>query len=399
MKPGKKTLAILFFFCAALLCNFSLAAQENILSSYERNFIRASLPEKSRVLADAALDEKAGEFISSLYSTALNFTLTNGEFLKTDADMTALLAAAVKGTARTGNTAQADTLWELFRIYNDSYSRVVILEALTVLGKGNPKLTENLNGFLADRNESFKRYNFVQGSGQDYPVIKATIITLGALGDSSSYPVIFSAVTSGYPQTIVQESLRSLEAIQGDYKDFLINVIRKNPFPEKAAAFKIGAASDKLGFEERGELIEAALEISLENSGPAELSLRYDAITALTELKWTPAAPLAIRSFRQVQTDYTGGIVPKERLLEAISCLGVMSSPDAARVLALQLSLINAETERTGKYDEAVAMAIVNSLGELADKAAFDSLLYMGYLSYSENVQAAAREALNRLKW
>ena len=57
------------------------------------------------------------------------------------------------------------------------------------------------------------------------------------------------------------------------------------------------------------------------------------------------------------------------------------------------------QTEKTGEYDEETVLALINSLGELADKAAFDNLLYIGFLNYPDKIQAAAREALNRLKW
>ena len=85
--------------------------------------------------------------------------------------------------------------------------------------------------------------------------------------------------------------------------------------------------------------------------------------------------------------------------MEAIVCLGVMSSSEAAHVLALQLGFFNSQTERTGEYDEAIVLALINALGELADKAAFDNLLYIGYLNYPDKIQSAAREALARLKW
>jgi hypothetical protein len=106
-----------------------------------------------------------------------------------------------------------------------------------------------------------------------------------------------------------------------------------------------------------------------------------------------------IKQYYRVQKDFQTGTASKDRLLEAIRCLGAMGSSEAAQVLALQLSVFNSETERSGKYDEAVILALINALGEIGDKVAFDYLLYIGYLSYSEHVQASAREALNRLKW
>ena len=44
-------------------------------------------------------------------------------------------------------------------------------------------------------------------------------------------------------------------------------------------------------------------------------------------------------------------------------------------------------------------LSLINSLGEMGDKAAFDSLLYATYLDYPEEVIAAAKNALAKLKW
>jgi len=403
MKLSRRRGILLFlfgFFCCRFACApVRLFAQETILSSYERNFIRASLAAKTGILIDAATDDKAGEFMGSLYEFALQFALANGTYLRQDPDMITLLGTAARGAGNAGNRASVNTLWALFQVYKDSYSRVEILGALGVLGKGDPQVTGNLNQFLNDQNSSYRA-----GSDVDYPVLRSCIAALGALGDSSSFPFLFSAMISGYPQTVTQETLRALESIQGNYKDYLLGVIRNNPFPEKAAAFRIGAYNERLKPEERGELAQTALNVALEasssgNTEPAEAALRYDAVIVLTRLKWTPASSLAIRNYYLVQRDYSSGAAPKERLLEAIACLAVMGSSDAAQALALQLGYVNSQTEKSGAYDEAIILALVNALGELGDKSAFDYLLYISYLNYPDKIQAAAREALNRLKW
>ena len=386
-----------------------LDAQESIRFSYERNFIRANLAAKSGILLDAATDERAGDFIGELYIFALQFALSNVEFLRDDPDMIILVATAARGAGVNGGNASVRILLDLFREYHDLYSRVEILGALGMLGKGNPQVVGALNQFLEGETNSFRRGNQAfsgqrfAGAGmdasQDFTVLRACISALSMLGDGSSFPFLFSAMTAGYPQGVTQETLKALESIQGNYHDYLIDIIRRNPFPEKAAAFRIGAYNERLSFAERGEIAQTALEVSLNAYSSVGNSLRYDAITVLTRLRWTPAAPLAIRNFYLVQTDYTSGTVPKERLLEAIVCLGVMGSSDAAVALALQLGYLNSQTESTGEYDEAVILAIVNALGALGDKAAFDYLLYINYLNYSDRIQSAAREAMNRLKW
>jgi hypothetical protein len=135
------------------------------------------------------------------------------------------------------------------------------------------------------------------------------------------------------------------------------------------------------------------------STGETASLLRYEAVEVLTRLKWTRASPLAARHFYQIQADFNSGSVPRERLLEAIACMGAMGDSDSAQVLALQLGYANSRAESGSEYDEAVILALVRALGDIGDKSAFDYLLYISYLSYPEQIQIAAREALNRLKW
>jgi HEAT repeat protein len=386
-----------FLFAASLV---SAQDREPIRASYERNFVRANLATKAGILRDAATDERAAEFIGPLYEFALTFALQNAEMLRDDPDMIALTVLAAKGAGASGHRASVDTLWKLFLAYRDSLTRVEVLGALALLGKGNGQLIENLNQFLANQNNLYR-----SGMTPDYPVISACISTLAALGDGTSFPVLFSAMIAGYSDSITQEASAALTSIEGDYKQYLIEVIRKNPPAEKLTAFREGSYNKKFTDVERGEVAQTALEVSLElfpdsTEGEIALSnLRYASVQLLTELKWTRATGLAIRHYYRVQQDYDKGAASRAQFSEAIACLGAMESSEAAQVLALQLGFINSQMERINEFDEVLTLAIVKALGEIGDKIAFDYLLYISYLTYPESVQIAAKEALNRLKW
>lgn len=378
-----------------------LCAQEgSILSSYERNFTRAGLPNKASILRDAARDNRAPEFIGQLYEFALVFALQNAELLRDDSDMIAIAGLAANGAGTSGHKSSLDTLWKVFSAFRDSQTRANVLGALAVLGKGNAQVIENLNQFLANQNSLYR-----SGMDLDYATLSACISALGSLGDKSSYPVIFSAMTAGYSEDIVQEAAKALDSIEGDFQQYLTDVIRKNPLQEKLTAFRAGIQSTRLNASERGTLAEIALETSIDlkpdtyEGDLAASALRTESVIALGELKWTRATPLAVNYFHQIQTEYSRGTAPKERFLEAIACLGAMGSADAAQTLALQLGFYNSQIERTGEFDEPLTLGVVNALGEIGTKAAFDYLLYVGYLAYPESIQAAAKEALNQLKW
>ena len=399
MKKFRAGFVSVFLLTGLFFIGFSqarLAADETILASYHRNFIRASLAGKTGLLLDAATDERAGEFIGELYEIALQYALSMGWLLRDDSEMISLVAVAARGAGTAGHTASIESLWELFGIFHDSHTRVEILGALGSLGAGNAQVVTKLNQFLDDKNSAVRAGYSLDNT---FPVLQACIVALGALGDDSSFPFLFFTMTAGHPQSIIQETLRAIDSIQGNHTDFLIEVIRNNPFSEKAAAFRLGAYNERLTLPERAEITRTALEVSLDSDDPIANSLRYDAITFLTRYRWSPAAPLALRNFYRVQTDYLSGAAPRERLLEAIASLGVMESTEAAQSLTLQLGLINSRTERTGEFEEDVILAIINALGELGDRVAIDHLLYISFLNYPDRVQASAREALNRLRW
>jgi hypothetical protein len=288
------------------------------------------------------------------------------------------------------------SLWKLFIDNPDSKIGADILIKLGVTGKGNRSIIDNLNNYLMGKNLLFR-----SGESVNYTVVSACISAIMELGDSSAYSALFSVLYAGYPEVISSEAQGALEVIPGNLHQFLINVILNNPPEEKFAAFRTGANSDRLNVSQRGQLAELALEQGL-NSTEENINMtamRYSAVLMLTQIRWTRANALAIRHYYRVQSDYLQNAVTKERFIEAIACLGAVGNSDAALVLGLQLGLINARTESTGTYDADITMAIVQALGHIGYNAAFDHLLNVSYLSYPEEIQAAAREAVARLKW
>jgi hypothetical protein len=294
------------------------------------------------------------------------------------------------------NINDTEVLWGHFLQNPESETGYNILIRLGIIGKGNRHVIDNLNNYLMGKNLLFN-----SGTAVDYMVVSACISAFMVLGDSSSYPALFSVLYAGYPEVIASEAHGALDVIRGSLLQFLMNVSENNPPDEKFAAFRAGIDSQRLTISERGRLAERALEQGLANiEENIDLSaMRYSAISILTQLRWTRANALAIRHYYRVQSDFLQDAVPKERFIDAIKCLGALGNSDAALVLGLQLGLINAKTESTGTFDTEITMALVRALGQIGYNAAFDHLLYISNLSYPEDIQAAAREAVARLKW
>jgi hypothetical protein len=404
--PKTGTLRALALLCL-LAAGTAVRAQDSILNSYQRNFMRASLSTKAGILLDAATDDRASEFIGQLYEYALNFSLQNAELLRGDPELLNLTVIAARGAGTGSYTRSIDTLWNVFNSFRDSQVKIAVLDALALLATGNVQIVEHLNQFLANQNSLYRSNMDV-----DISTVSACINALGILGGESSFPVLFAVIIAGYPEPLGAQAAEALEKLPGDTKANLTEILRKNPPVEKLAVFRAAVSSRGMSSAEKGAFAQTALEIgmqkdsALNGNGTALALLCSLAIQTLRDLEWTRADQVVLRYFYQVQSEYQEDRTTQRRdlLLEVISCLAVMDSSDAAQALSLQLGYLNSQFERTskdktGEYDESLVLGVINALGQLGDRVAFDNLHYVGYLDYPERIKAAAREALNNLSW
>jgi len=380
--------------------SFVLAAQDSdpSLLSHQRDFARGDLSAKLAVIESAA--EEHGTTMGVLYAQALDFSLANAELLREEKEFNLLTAASALAIGTSGYVQALPSLWRVFTTFRDSDIRVAALKSLSILGKGDAQITENLNNFLAGQNK-LQRSSLAVDADTVYACVEA----LGLLADGSSFGPLFSAMTSSYPDRIALKAAESLHLLKGDYKRFLVDTIRKNPVSEKNAAYRAGMDNAGFSASERGELSEAALSIAL-SFVPADAveasaiaGLRYAAVRTLTSLRWVRSAADAVKNFYIVQTDFEKNVATKDNFIESIALLGALSNSEAAQALSLQLGLINADMERSQTFDRDILLAVIDALGALGDKVAFDYLLYIGYLDYPDEIKAAARDALNRLTW
>jgi hypothetical protein len=365
---------------------------------YKQQFSRVDLPAKVQLLEGAVYDRSLGGSTGEFYDYALQFALDNFELLQDEPDFTRIVGVAVNGLQNTTYRGSLESLWELFLKYPNSETGAEILVTIGRLGRGNRTVIERVNNYLLEKNQAYK-----SGESVSYVIISACISAAMELGDSSSYPVLFEVICAGYPEIITFEAYGAIELIPGNFMQFLFDVIEKNPPAEKLSALRSGNYGERLNLSERAGLAELALEQSLAawaDKDDIDLSdLRYEAVLILTQLKWTRANALAVRHYYRVLEDFQDNPALRERFIEAVDFLGAVGNSDAALILVLQLGLRNEQAQRTGVYDPEVTLAIVKSLGLIGDKAAFDQLLDIDSLSYPDNIIAAAKEALDRLRW
>lgn len=388
---------------AAALCVAASAATaqeaQKVLETYRRNFAIASLDVKVQILMDAAQSPTAASF-GPLYQQALEFVLENSSLLPTDPRFRQLAGIAAEQIAAAGYAPARTALWRLFEEDADTGTRIRAANALGAVGAGDPEVTDHLNRFLDNQNALF-----AAGSGADLQVVLAILGALGRLGDPSSFPSLFTAMVSGTSTEITRVAKDALLSVRGDLREMLSGVVRAGRPDEKLQALQMAVESDRIPEDEKTALAELALDVGLHTSAAdagsrASLrALRTLAARTLRDRSWARSSPLLIEHLDTAIMEVERGLADKGELLEAIAALGATGTHEAAVRLTQYLVLLNSSTEKGKGYDEQVVGAVIESLGALADKVAFDDLMYTQYLGYSNAIKKAARAAIERLRW
>ena len=394
----RRAVCICLALAAVATTGFAQDAQK-ILDTFKRNFAIASLDVKIQILQDAAAGKTASA-MGPLFQQAVDFVTDNASLIPTDARFNQLAGIGAEQIGIVGYTSGRDSVWKLFKVTQDSQTLVKAAGALGSVGKGDADTVANLNRFVDNQN-----LLFASGKTPDLAIVAASFKALGSLGDPSSFPVLFSSMNLGYPDQVAAIARDALLAIKGDFKEMLLGVIKGRPLPEKKLALQMAVDSDKLTDEQKAQVAELALDIGLHSGAPDAAGkgllrdIRFQAAAPLGARKWSHATGLLIEHLDMSIGEFDKGLVDRNHLLDAIGTLGAMNAHEAAVRLTQFLVLINSYTEKGKAYDDQVVFAVLTNLGALADKVAFDDLMYTQYLNYSTGVKKAARAALDKLKW
>ena len=380
----------------------SLWAQDpqDLLKSYTRNFAIASIDVKIEIIRDAG--ESGYREMGPLYLRAVNYVLDNYALIDSDQRFRQLAVAALGRLQEVGYREARHSVWKLFDMDSETGVRVACLNALAVLAEGDKEVINYINRWLQTQNTVFQT-----GKVPDLYVISACVRALGKLGDASSFSVLFGTMGRGYTGDIGRDARAALLALRGDLANGIIGVLRDGTLTEKQQAlnFALELSSDRLSEEAKAGIARFALDVGLHTgltdnpSRQIAREMRFTAVRALSERRWSRATPLAIEHFDAILLEYDRGLADINRLLEAINLLGNMGTHEAAVRLTQYLMLLNSFTEGIQEYDGRIVLAVVENLGKLGDKTAFDDLMYAQYLSYSPEIKRAIRTALERLNW
>jgi len=388
-------------FLFMLLFNvYSVFAQspDPVVLSYQRNFIRASISTKYELLNDASLITSVN--MTPLYIDALVFVRNAWPLLGTDNQLMDLASAAASKAAVFQDASVLGALREIFVTVPDPRVRSASLNAFGLLFKGRKDDIAFLNAWFA---EQLSRPQ--TDPSFDPRTLAACAQVLGKIGDPSSFDVLFEAATTARDTGLVQAAAVALNAIQDGYTENILAKMGGNRIQDTYAAFSFAMQKTGLAAADRGKIAADAFALAVEvlpdTDGDKEriASLIKESLSELTDLKWSQASPVVVKYFYLRQGDYKNDRANVETLVPVVNCMGTMGTTEAAQALSIFLGLLNSDTEQKKNYNEQLMLAVIQALGDLGDKSAFDYLLYVGYLDYPETVKKASRDALARLEW
>ncbi|MGI0530287.1 hypothetical protein [Treponema socranskii] len=364
-------------------------------------FVKGNIADKT-----AAVRESSGEDAVFLSKEAIDFALEHKALLGNDRDLDglalagvlALPANSVASLDYVSREALSEKFVKLFSLFSSDTVRIALLNKMLALRDSLPPepCVALLNDYLAN----------AQGAAGENGVVKAAVRTLGEIGDSRSFSVLFaSRRQQKWPQygkdidevlaLLADKSLPQVIAVirEGNVKSDirpLFDVLIKN---EKiSAAFKSEIAENVLS--ETIYIANNASSITRETVG-----LQVDALDVIVKNKWTRSAPAVLSFFDLAEREYSAGVMTDGEFVKTINAVADIAPVDASSRLASHLAALNRQTESGAKVSDTIALALIGALGRIGNKSSFDTLLYVTYVNYPEPVIAAARDALARLKW
>ena len=129
------------------------------------------------------------------------------------------------------------------------------------------------------------------------------------------------------------------------------------------------------------------------------ITVQLGSLKILNDNKCTRASASVLSFFNTAKKEYNEGYITEDQFIEVISSTGNLAPIDSVTYLISYLEELNHMVEKEREVSYPVVIAVIDTLGAIGDKTAFDSLLAVTYIEYPESVLSSARNALAGLKW
>jgi hypothetical protein len=285
----------------------------------------------------------------------------------------------------------------VFSVFSDSNTvQIALLQKIVqIKDKVNTKdFTKLLNSYIQNLSAS-----------SDVSVAKTVFAALEVIGDRESFVILYNHWNNKRLSAFYEDIEKALVSLSEISSNEIIQIIHSKDIVQLCKVYSLAKKKSKISKNILCEIAGNALSESiLLTDSSSKLTqevkdLQKQCLEILVQNSWTRASSIAIDYLRFSKKMFDNNVIDEIEFSKVISAMSDISPIDSVNPLCSLLDEYNNRKEKNEKVPDSVVRAVISTLGAIGNKSAFDYLLAVTYLSYPEEVLAAAREALAGLRW
>ncbi len=392
MKNSFRILTVILIF---LSVNFNLSAQ-NQVSVYQMLFTKGNIAQKIQAVDFAGKDNNY-----VFLSDCLDFCIQSNSLIGPDADIDNLTINVLKNFNNTASLMELNDvklvckkIQSCFNNFSSDHVKIACLNRFAVFD--NPENVKFVNDYVSDK---------ALNNQPMTSVILSAVNLMGKIGNNESFSILFAAdIANVWPKysSYIQSAYSTL-AVNASAD--LINLFTKAPVEQKLMVLNLIKNSSEIPEFVKGQLAQKSLSMSIINIdeeqdiSPAQNKLMSESVNLLAQTNWSMSSEVVADYFPLAQNLYQKEQISAEDFISIIQSCTQIASQNMVLPLIKYLNFLNRSTQENKPVNTQVVLSVINSLGGLGDKQAFDELLFVTYLDYTQEVLEAAKSALDNLKW
>lgn len=392
MKNSFRILTAILIF---LSVNFNLSAQ-NQVSVYQMLFTKGNIAQKIQAVDFAGKDNNY-----VFLSDCLDFCIQSNSLIGPDADIDNLTINVLKNFNNSASLMELNDvklvckkIQSCFKNFSSDHVKIACLNRFAVFN--HPENVKFVNDYVSDK---------ALNNQPMTSVILSAVNLMGKIGNNESFSILFAAdIANVWPKysSYIQSAYSTL-AVNASAD--LINLFTKAPVEQKLMVLNLIKNSSEIPEFVKGQLAQKSLSMSIINIdeeqdiSPAQNKLMSESVNLLAQTNWSMSSEVVADYFPLAQNLYQKEQLSAEDFISIIQSCTQIASQNMVLPLIKYLNFLNRSTQENKPVNTQVVLSVINSLGGLGDKQAFDELLFVTYLDYTQEVLEAAKSALDNLKW
>ncbi|MCR5698388.1 MAG: hypothetical protein K6G52_01975 [Treponemataceae bacterium] len=376
----------------SILINPTFSQESDADPSPYGEFVAASLHDK------VAIVENAQNATQLFYEQALSFVYENKSVIEDYPDYYVLLITTIKKLNHGGTEGIDELLLQIYHDFEDYSVKLAVIEAFSKIDVQNESVYDFVMSLLNE--EINKKENI------SVDVFVACLEALGNIKNSDCTDLIFSLMKEDYAPEIKAACKATLFQLMDDFYTAASNIIDTGTFEDKKMIFELINENPEKNLKSTAEIAEILLSdtiIKVEEDAdfPEEqIKLQFDAFVCLKNAKWTKATDVVLDYFEVARNEFEKNLLSEDNYCFVIEGLKEFSTRKTCKVLTDYLASQYNQTLENGEYNLNVLLSVINTLGDLGDNDAFDTILYvMSYKDYPRELIQASNAALKKLRW